>query len=147
MFGNNKKNGQLNNKLDDKSDAINLIGKGTTINGEINAEGDIRIDGLLKGNVYSKSKVVVGKSGKVEGDIVCQNADVLGTVDGGVVEIEHLLSLKSSAQIKAEIKTKKLVVEPGARFDGNCQMGGIKKGEDNASKKSGRKQRKKKEKE
>jgi cytoskeletal protein CcmA (bactofilin family) len=145
MFGNNhKKNGKLEKTNQHKNATINIIGKGTQIEGQIQAEGDIRVDGTLHGNIYSKSKVVIGKSGTVKGDITCQNADVLGAVEGGTIKIRQLLTLKETAHIEAEITTKKLVVEPGAQFNGNCQMGELVEAEkegqqDGESKQKGKK--------
>lgn len=104
------------------SSSINLIGAGTTIEGEVKSNGDIRIDGLIKGSVNSKSKVVVGSTGKIEGDIYCQNADVSGSIHGKT-NVAEMLFLKSTAVINGDIHTGKLVVEVGATFTGSCNMG------------------------
>ena len=61
--------------------SVNIIGNGTDIIGDINSNGDFRIDGLLKGTIKSTGKVVVGSTGKVEGEIICQNADFSGEVE------------------------------------------------------------------
>ena len=58
----------------------------------------------------------------IDGDIVCQNADVSGTVKG-ITSVSEMLFLKSSAKINGDINTGKLVVEVGASFTGNCNMG------------------------
>src|SRR4030095_8858121 len=102
--------------------AINIIGTGTQIEGEIKSESDIRIDGKVKGTVTSKSKIVVGNTGIVDGDLVCDNADVSGKVFGKV-EVGDLLFLKSTGYLEGDIITGKLVVEAGARFTGSCKMG------------------------
>jgi cytoskeletal protein CcmA (bactofilin family) len=104
------------------SSSINLIGNGTTIEGEVKSNGDIRVDGMIIGSVTSKSKVVVGSTGKIEGDIFCQNADVSGTVKGKTM-VAEMLFLKSTAIINGDIHTGKLVVEVGATFTGSCNMG------------------------
>lgn len=101
--------------------SINLIGAGTTIKGEINSSGDIRIDGTLIGPVKSKGKIIVGNTGVVEGEIYCQNADFFGKIDAKV-EVEELLSLKSTAKLTGEISSDKLSIEPGAIFTGTCTM-------------------------
>ncbi len=108
-----------NNETDHSS--INLIGAGTKIKGEINSSGDIRIDGTLIGPVTSKGKIIVGNTGVVEGEIYCQNADLFGKIDAKV-EVEELLSLKSTARLSGEITTDKLSIEPGAIFTGSCTM-------------------------
>ena len=104
------------------SSAVNLIGAGTSIEGEISSDGDIRIDGRVKGTITSKSKVVVGSTGSVDGDIVCENADISGKVFG-TIESEELLFLKASAYVEGDITTTKFVVESGAKFNGSCRMG------------------------
>jgi cytoskeletal protein CcmA (bactofilin family) len=101
--------------------SINLIGAGTTINGEIKSSGDIRIDGTLSGQVHSKGKVVVGNTGVIEGEIYCQNADFSGNINAKV-EVTELLTLKATSRLKGEITTNKLAIEPGARFTGTCNM-------------------------
>ncbi len=105
---------------------INFLGTGTTIDGDIKSNGDFRIDGHLKGSINSKGKVVIGSSGKVEGDIVCQNADVSGIIQAKLV-VHELLTLKASATIHGDIFTSKLAIEPGAKFTGSCNMGELPK--------------------
>lgn len=100
---------------------INLIGPGTVIKGDIKTNGDFRIDGTIVGNVICKGKIVVGKSGSIEGEINCQNAEISGNIKGKLM-ISEQLSLKSSAKIQGEISTQKIAIEPGAFFTGNCNM-------------------------
>lgn len=101
--------------------AINLIGAGTEIIGDVNSNGDIRIDGTLKGNLKTAGKVVIGETGKVEGEINCKNSDVLGAINGKI-KVGELLSLKATAKVFGDITTKKLAIEPGSQFTGNCKM-------------------------
>ena len=123
MFNKNtKENSSVLNRQESSGSSINLIGTGTVIEGDIRSNGDIRIDGAVHGNVYSKAKVVVGNTGLVEGNINCQNADVSGTVKGKST-INELLFLKASSKMNGDIVTGKLVVEVGATFTGSCNMG------------------------
>jgi len=119
------------------SNSSNTIGKGTTLEGNVEAYGNIRIDGRVVGNVVTKSKVVLGPSCKVEGSILAQNAEVSGEVSG-TVEVSDLLLLKASAVVHGDIITNKLIVESGATFNGGCKMGAsvkeIKIGENGQSK-------------
>jgi cytoskeletal protein CcmA (bactofilin family) len=134
MFDNIKnKNGQI--KGNEAGGSINLIGQGTTIEGEIKSQGDIRIDGTIIGSVFSKSKVVIGSTGQVQGDITCQNADISGLVKGKTSVME-MMFLKSTGRINGDISTGKLVVEVGASFTGNCNMGPMIKDIKNADKQS-----------
>ncbi len=104
------------------SGSINIISNGTVIEGEIKSNGDIRIDGVVRGSVSSKSKVVIGATGSVEGDVHCQNADISGSITGKT-NVQEMLFLKSHARINGDIHTGKLIVEVGASFTGNCNMG------------------------
>ena len=101
--------------------AVNLIAPGTTITGDVVSDGDIRIEGSINGNINTKGKVVVGVTGKVNGEIFCKNFDLSGKIEGKV-NAEKLLSLKSTANILGDINAGKLAVEPGAVFTGNCKM-------------------------
>lgn len=103
---------------------INIIGLGTTIEGNVDAQGDIRIDGKIIGNVVSRGKVVLGSTGIVEGNIIARNAEIAGETIGKI-NIEELLTLKNTANINGDIVTSKLMVETGANFTGTCQMGAV----------------------
>ena len=99
----------------------NTITNGTEILGDVNSNGDIRLDGSLKGNLKTKGKVVIGSTGKVTGTINCKNSDIFGLVDGKIF-VSELLSLKSTAFVKGDIVTSKLAIEPGCKFTGTCSM-------------------------
>jgi cytoskeletal protein CcmA (bactofilin family) len=120
MFDNKNKAPQA--KSNEAGGSINLIGAGTVIEGEVRASGDIRVDGTIIGSVTSKAKVVIGATGNVTGDINCQNADISGAIKGKAI-VNEMLFLKSTAKINGDIVTGKLVVEVGASFTGNCNMG------------------------
>ena len=112
----------MNKTIIPETPSVNLIGNGTDINGDINSNGDIRIDGSLTGTIKSSGKVVVGSTGRVEGEIICQNADISGEVKAHL-KVYELLSLKASAIVSGDILTNKLAIEPGAVFTGACSMG------------------------
>lgn len=100
---------------------INLISNGTEITGDIISNGDIRIDGALKGILNTKGKVVIGPTGKINGEVYCKNSEVSGIVEGKI-SVGQLLNLKASSKITGDIITYKLSIEPGAKFSGNCKM-------------------------
>lgn len=101
--------------------SINLIGNGTMVKGDISSNGDFRIDGALVGSITSKSKVVIGTTGMVDGEITCQNADFSGNIKGNI-KVTELLTLKSTTKLIGNIIVGKLAIEPGAQFSGNCSM-------------------------
>lgn len=116
-------NAMAKNNISDNP-SVNLIGAGTSIEGDITTNGDMRIDGALTGTINVKGKLVVGPSGFVEGEIICQNADISGTLKGKI-GVAELLSLKSSSKLNGDIITNKIAIEPGATFSGSCSMGGV----------------------
>lgn len=104
-----------------ESSPINIITDGTTIKGDITASGDFRLDGLLEGNIQLNGKLVIGDSGVVNGNVLCQNANIIGTVNGNL-SVKELLSLHSTARVRGDILINKLSIEPGAVFSGKCRM-------------------------
>ena len=104
------------------SNSSNVIGKGTTIEGNIDTSGNIRIEGKVIGNIKSRAKIALGNSSQVDGNVTAQNADIEGHVKGKI-DISEVLVLKATAVITGDISTGKLVIEPGATFNGSCKMG------------------------
>jgi len=102
----------------------NHISHDTSMVGDIKTNGDIRIDGNLSGSIIAKGKVVVGGTGKIEGEILCQNANISGEIKGKV-QVAELLTLQSSAKIGGDIMTGKLIVESGAMWNGTVKMGAV----------------------
>lgn len=102
--------------------ATSLIGGGTVITGDIQSDGDLRIDGTLHGNINSAGKVIIGANGTVNGDVDATNAEVLGKVNGKLL-IKGLLNIRDKALINGDIYTGQLQFEPSATFNGSCHMG------------------------
>jgi cytoskeletal protein CcmA (bactofilin family) len=101
---------------------INLIAKGTLITGDILSDGDIRIDGEVVGNLNTKGRLVIGISGRLDGEIRSKSCEIAGSHKGSMF-ITEMLSLKASSHVSGDILTGKLSIEPGAYFAGNCTMG------------------------
>lgn len=99
----------------------NLITTGTVIKGEITSDSDLRIDGRIDGNLTCKGKLVLGQEGVIKGEVFCQNAEIMGKIEGKM-QVTELLSLKSTAKIQGDIKTSRLAIEPNAIFSGTCDM-------------------------
>lgn len=104
-----------------QNSALNMIGLGTVINGDLSSDGDLRIDGKINGQVSSKSKIAMGAGAEISGDVNARSADISGKIEGDV-NIGETLFLRSSAKIKGNITTSKLVIESGAEFNGTCFM-------------------------
>ncbi len=111
-------------KNPDQAQASNRILLGTEITGDIKTNGDIRIDGVIKGTIDTEGKLVIGEKGLVEGEVKCANASISGVLKG-TIEVEQLLSLHKTAKLQGDVYAGKLSVEPGAEFSGKCSMGAV----------------------
>ncbi len=111
-------------KKSEMAEIVNTIGVGTTITGDVQSKGDIRVDGTLKGSISTSGKVVLGKDGVIEGDVACNSADISGVLKAKITA-SQLLSLKATAKLNGDIVTNKLSIEPGATFTGSCSMGAV----------------------
>jgi cytoskeletal protein CcmA (bactofilin family) len=98
-----------------------LIGKGTVFQGTLKAEGTLRIDGKLEGEVESLGNVVVGEAGFLQASIKASNLLVAGAIKGDVF-ISGKVELASSGRIDGNITAASLIIDDGATFHGACNM-------------------------
>ncbi|WP_242083718.1 bactofilin family protein [Aestuariivivens sediminis] len=119
MFSDNKKDKNMAEGTSNQ----NIIAQGTKIVGDLNSEGDLRIDGFIEGNIKTTGKVVVGKNGTIKGTLQGTDAHFEGKFDGKLA-LSGTLTLKASAYIQGEVVVGKLAVEPGATFNVTCMMKG-----------------------
>lgn len=113
------------NQNNNSEGVINRIVEGTEIHGEFKCSNNVRIDGILKGNLTTTGKLVLGASGKIIGDIITESAEIEGKIEGRI-SVKQLLSLKASSKVEGDIFTDKISIEPGAVFTGTCNMGKVK---------------------
>lgn len=102
---------------------VNLIGEGTVIDGDVKANGDIRVDGHLKGDLITPSRLVIGPAGWLQGNVQCQHAEIIGQLTGDL-QVNETLTLRASAKIEGNIRVNRLIIESGASFSGSCSMPG-----------------------
>ncbi len=100
--------------------SISRISSGTVIKGEIISPSDIRIDGTFEGKLHSKGRVVVGESAAIKGDIVCNDVDLWGKVEGNLY-VKDTLNLKDGCVVNGNLHVRRLSVELGSTFNGNCK--------------------------
>jgi len=108
--------------MEDMTSLSNTINKGTRVTGEILASGNLRIDGEVEGQVNCKTKLVLGQSSIIKGDITAQHAEIAGKVEGHI-EASETLILKSTAFVNGDVIAGQLMVETGATFNGTSKMG------------------------
>jgi cytoskeletal protein CcmA (bactofilin family) len=123
MFG-NKETSSANTATTSTSagsGSINTIVRDTEITGNIKTASDLRIDGKLKGDIDCSGKLILGASGKVDGDVTCGNAVIEGTYTGNML-VSGTLTLRETSVLNGKVQVGKLVVQTGAVFNANCTM-------------------------
>lgn len=97
------------------------ISKGTKITGVLISSADVRVDGIIEGTIYTKGKLVVGETAKINGKILCQSCDLWGYMDGEAY-MEDLINFKASSVFTGDLKTPRLGIEIGSKFNGSCHI-------------------------
>lgn len=98
-----------------------IIGKGSNVNGDLFVEGSARIDGTVAGDVTITGDLIIGSTGKVNGDIKSQSAVIGGEVNGDVSAPEKV-ELIATAKVLGDLYTKAIVIDEHAVFQGKCDM-------------------------
>lgn len=111
-----------NNTQTQHGSGLSILAKGVCIKGDIICEGDIRIEGIVDGNVYCHGRVVVGTLGSIIGKLDSNLATIEGKVEGLIV-VRDTLQLSETAQVHGDVITGKMIVLSGAVFTGSCKMG------------------------
>lgn len=100
-----------------------VIGSGTSLRGNLNSEGSVRIDGRLEGTICAQGDVSVGEKGNITAEISARNVEIAGLVQGNVHAAGRLI-LTVSGQLYGDVKAEKLIIHEGAKFKGTCSMPG-----------------------
>ena len=125
MFGNSKNEPKANGGISTPSTtSSNSLVHGTQIEGSVTAEKDIRIDGIMKGNLICKGKLIIGPTGQITGDVQCENAVIEGRFEG-ILMVSDVLHVKETARVEGDVATQKLIVQPGSVFNVKCKMGPV----------------------
>lgn len=103
------------------SQSFSVLSISAAVKGEISIEDDLRIDGILEGDIYSKGKVVIGSEGCVKGKITGKSVEVIGKILGDVT-VSDIVILRASCYYEGQITARNIEIEAGASFFGNCRM-------------------------
>lgn len=101
--------------------ALSIIAAGTTILGDLECSGVLKVEGHIDGSVRQARQVMLAREGAIRGDVHAVEVVVGGTIDGNVTATDRL-ELQSSAVVNGEITTKSIVVMEGARINGGVKM-------------------------
>ncbi len=99
-----------------------FVGNGTTLTGEANFKGMLRVDGGLSGRVASTDgTLIVSTNGRVDANVEVAIAQIYGTVNGDIVASKRI-EMGRTAKVTGNIQTPTLAIEQGAMFEGSCRM-------------------------
>ncbi|HRN26907.1 MAG: polymer-forming cytoskeletal protein [Ignavibacteriaceae bacterium] len=101
---------------------VTIISSGVVIEGKVTSNSNIRVDGVVKGDITTQGNLTVGEHGSIQGQLTGETVSIGGKVEGTVNAKEKLV-LESKAVLKGDLITKILVVEAGAIFEGKSAMG------------------------
>ncbi|MFM8755409.1 MAG: polymer-forming cytoskeletal protein [Phenylobacterium sp.] len=92
-----------------------LLAQNLSVEGSIQSDSEVQIDGLVKGDVRVE-KLAVGETGRIEGQVTAETVEVRGRITGGIVAKQ--VRLYASAGVEGDITAEQLAIEPGASFEG-----------------------------
>ena len=100
-----------------------IIAQAVRVEGDFVSEGDVTIEGEVKGSVKTKTHLRVGETARIHADVTAKSATVAGEIHGNVV-VEDRLELGEHSVVKGNVTTQVLSVAPGAQVNGVLTMGG-----------------------
>ncbi len=102
------------------SGTITMLSVGTILDGDLKLGGDLRVDGVVNGNVYGKKKVVIGEKGKIIGDVFCEFLELHGRIEGNVT-CKQVVRLHPTAFLLGDLYAAQFSVAIGASFIGSSK--------------------------
>ena len=99
-----------------------FIDQGSEFTGKLSFKDTVRIDGRFEGEISSENTLIVGETGHVQANITSAVVIVSGSVDGDIKATDQI-TLHKTAVICGDIEAKRLVMEDGAKIDGQVRMG------------------------
>jgi cytoskeletal protein CcmA (bactofilin family) len=101
-----------------------LLGRGSEFEGKLTFEGTVRIDGTLKGEVFSDDVLIVGEGARVEAEIDVGEIIIQGTVVGNI-RAKRSIEILTPGRVKGDLSTPSLQIDKGVIFEGRCFMEGL----------------------
>lgn len=102
-----------------------ILAQGCKFEGKVDVRGTFRVEGEFRGTIGTPENLVVGKTGVVHAECHVKNAVIGGQLFGNI-SADNKIELQSGSRLEGNIKTKRLVIDEGVVFEGNCSMGGDK---------------------
>lgn len=98
------------------------LGKGSRVEGKLNFEGSVKIDGQVEGEIQAQEAVIIGESAVLNAQIIASTVILTGKVTGDITARKRV-ELRAPARLTGNINTPSLVIHEGVMFEGHCSMG------------------------
>ena len=108
-------------KTNDFRDAETVIGPSVKVEGDFSGQGNLIVDGVIKGNVSTNGNLKVGDKAKITASVSAANALISGEVRGNII-IQEDLELTATAKVFGDVQTKSICIARGAILSGKCTM-------------------------
>lgn len=103
-------------------DKVNTVLKnGTEFNGILRFRKPLKINGKFKGEIESESILYIDSDATVNADIKAKTVIISGTVNGDITA-EERIEILAEGKVKGNLKTARLKISDGVKFEGKCSM-------------------------
>ncbi len=102
--------------------SVSIIGQGCKIVGNVQVDNDVRFEGTLEGDIICENAVILGEQSKITGNINAKDLTIAGTYQGDI-NVSQIIKLKKTAIINGNIVAPKMMAEYGSSINGKCQIG------------------------
>lgn len=109
-------------QVEQSSENITLLGKGSDFKGIVSFDGTVRVDGHVEGEIHTTGTLIVGEHAVIEGIVSAGILMNSGKINGTITAIEKVHILKPGVLV-GDIRTPVIAIEEGSRFHGMCDMG------------------------
>jgi cytoskeletal protein CcmA (bactofilin family) len=99
-----------------------LLGRGTEFDGKLSFEGRVRVDGKLRGEIFSDGMLIVGDGADIDAKIDVGILIVRGGEVRGSIHARELVELHAPAKVRCDIHAPQLFIDKGVVFEGQCTM-------------------------
>jgi cytoskeletal protein CcmA (bactofilin family) len=105
-----------------RKDQINaFLGKDTEFEGKLSFNGAVRIDGRLKGEIFTEGTLIVGESAVIASNIHVSHIIVSGEIRGNIVASDRI-EIHAPGKVFGNIQAPTVIIDEGVVFEGNCRM-------------------------
>ena len=97
-----------------------VIGPKAKLEGTLNTEGDLRLDGVFTGDITAHGQVTIGETGDLKGGLTGGIVRVAGLVRGDITA--RKVAILKTGRVHGDLIVESLVTEEGGFIQGKIRM-------------------------